>query len=90
MTYQKPSNLDLNEARMRNLSIGFELMLTPMLRDLDLERDKHVSLLKKCANFIDTEKLKIHVSHILSLTEAKNAHDLIETGNTMGKLVLSI
>ena len=90
VTLLDASNLDLNEARMRNLSIGFELMLTPMLRDLDLERDKHVSLLKKCANFIDTEKLKIHVSHILSLTEAKNAHDLIETGNTMGKLVLSI
>ena len=90
VTLLDASNLDLNEARMRNLSIGFELMLTPMLRDFDLERDKHVSLLKKCANFIDTEKLKIHVSHILSLTEAKNAHDLIETGNTMGKLVLSI
>ncbi|GDX84846.1 oxidoreductase [Methylococcaceae bacterium] len=90
VTLLDASNLDLNEARMRNLSIGFELMLTPMLRDLDLERDKHVSLLKKCANFIDTEKLNIHVSHILSLTEAKNAHDLIETGNTMGKLVLSI
>lgn len=90
VTLLDASNLDLNEARMRNLSICFELMLTPMLRDLDLERDKHVSLLKKCANFIDTEKLNIHVSHILSLTEAKNAHDLIETGNTMGKLVLSI
>ncbi|MEN9596865.1 MAG: hypothetical protein RL236_1299 [Pseudomonadota bacterium] len=90
VTLLDASNLDLNEARMRNLSIGFELMLTPMLRDLDLERDKHVSLLKKCANFIDMEKLNIHVSHILSLTEAKNAHDLIETGNTMGKLVLSI
>jgi NADPH2:quinone reductase len=90
VTLLDASNLDLNEARMRNLSIGFELMLTPMLRDLDLERDKHVSLLKKCANFIDMEKLNIHVSHILSLAEAKNAHDLIETGNTMGKLVLSI
>ena len=90
VTLLDASNLDLNEARMRNLSIGFELMLTPMLRDLDLERDKHVSLLKKCANFIDTEKLNIHVSHILSLTEAKNAHDLIEIGNSMGKLVLSI
>lgn len=90
VTLLDASNLDLSEARMRNLLIGFELMLTPMLRDLDSERDKHVSLLKKCAEYIDTGKLKIHVSQILPLADAKTAHDLIESGHTMGKLVLSI
>jgi NADPH:quinone reductase len=57
---------------------------------LDLERDKHISLLQKCADYIDTGKLKIHVSHILPLSEAKAAHDLIEIGHTIGKVVLSI
>lgn len=90
VTLLDASNLDLNEARMRNLLIGFELMLAPMLRDLDSERDKHVSWLKKCAIYINAEKLKIHVSHVLPLAEAKNAHDLIEAGHMMGKLVLSI
>ena len=84
------SNLDLNEARMRNLLIGFELMLTPMLRDLDSERDKHIELLKKCAAYIDAGKLAIHVSQVLPLADAQKAHTLIEAGHTMGKLVLSI
>ncbi len=90
VTILDASNLDLSEARMRNLLIGFELMLTPMLRDLDFERDKHVALLKKCAEFINAGKLKIHVSDVLLLSDAKKAHDLIESGHTMGKVVLAI
>ncbi len=90
VTLLDASHLDLSEARMRNLLIGFELMLTPMLRDLHAARDQHVTLLKQCAAYIDAGKLKIHVSHVLSLTEAQTAHDLIEAGHTMGKLVLSI
>ncbi|MDD2863854.1 MAG: zinc-dependent alcohol dehydrogenase family protein [Methylococcales bacterium] len=90
VTLLDASNLDLSEARMRNLLIGFELMLTPMLRDLDVERDKHIALLKKCAEFINAGKLKIHVSDVLPLSDAKKAHDLIEAGHTMGKIVLAI
>lgn len=90
VTILDASNLDLSEARMRNLSIGFELMLTPMLRDLDSERDKHIALLKKCAEQINEGKLKIHVSQILPLSQAQTAHNLIEQGHTIGKIVLSI
>lgn len=90
VTLLDASNLDLSEARMRNLLIGFELMLTPMLRDLDVERDKHVALLKKCAEFINAGKLKIHVSKVLPLHDAKKAHDLIESGHTIGKIILEI
>lgn len=90
VTLLDASNLDLSEARMRNLLIGFELMLTPMLRDLDVERDKHVALLNKCAEFINAGKLKIHVSEVLPLHDAKKAHDLIESGHTIGKIVLEI
>jgi NADPH2:quinone reductase len=90
ITILDASHLDLSEARMRNLLIGFELMLTPMLRDLDSARDKHVELLKKCADLIDAGTLKIHVSEVLPLEHASRAHDLIEAGRTTGKLVLSI
>jgi NADPH2:quinone reductase len=61
-----------------------------MLRDLDSARDKHVELLKKCADLIDAGTLKIHVSEVLPLEHASRAHDLIEAGRTTGKLVLSI
>ena len=90
VTILDASNLDLSEARMRNLLIGFELMLTPMLRDLDVERDKQVTLLKKCADYINAGKLQIHVNEVLPLRDAKKAHDLIESGHTMGKIVLAI
>ncbi|MGR9074372.1 MAG: zinc-dependent alcohol dehydrogenase family protein, partial [Gammaproteobacteria bacterium] len=45
VTLLNPGRIDLQEARMRNLKIGFELMLTPMLRNLDAARDKHVKIL---------------------------------------------
>ena len=88
ITILDASHFDLGEARLRNLLIGFELMLTPLLRDLLSERDKHVRLLENCAKFIDQGQLKIHVSDSLPLADAHSAHALIELGHTMGKLVL--
>jgi NADPH:quinone reductase len=83
-------DIDLTEARMRNLLIGFELMLTPMLRDLDEARDKHVQILEQCALWIDEGLLKPHIGQQFSLHQAAEAHSLIEAGHTTGKLVLSI
>ena len=82
--------MDLTEARMRNLLIGFELMLTPMLRDLDDARDKHVQILQECALWLDQGLLKPHIGHELPLLQAAEAHRLIEAGHTTGKIVLSI
>ena len=90
ITLLDPGELNLGEARMRNLLIGFELMLTPMLRDLPEARDKHVEILNQCAQWADKGLLKLHVSKQLSLKEAAIAHELIETGHTTGKIVLSI
>jgi NADPH2:quinone reductase len=90
VTLLDPGELNLSEARMRNLLIGFELMLTPMLRDLPEARDKHVEILKQCAKWADKGLLKPHVSKQLSLQEAVIAHQLIEAGHTSGKIVLSV
>lgn len=84
------AEMDLTEARMRNLLIGFELMLTPMLRDLDEARDKHVQILQQCALWLDNGLLKPHIGQQFSLQQAATAHSLIEAGHTTGKLVLSI
>lgn len=90
ITLLDPGELNLSEARMRNLLIGFELMLTPMLRDLPEARDKHVEILNQCAEWADKGLLRVHVSKLLPLTEAAFAHQLIEEGHTLGKIVLSI
>jgi NADPH:quinone reductase len=90
ITLLDPGELSLAEARIRNLLIGFELMLTPMLRDLPEARDKHIAILKQCAHFADQGRLKPHISDILPLKEAVRAHKLIEQRHTSGKIVLTI
>jgi NADPH:quinone reductase len=90
VTILEPGPLNWSEARMRNLLIGFELMLTPMLRDLHEARDKHVTILQQCAEWFDQESLKIHLSDQIPLAEAAEAHKKIEEGHTQGKIVLTV
>jgi NADPH2:quinone reductase len=81
---------NLKEARLRNLRIGFELMLTPQLRNLAGGLDLQVDMLNQCGRWIDQGKLKIHVGEVLPLEQAAKAHAIIEDGHTTGKLVLKI
>jgi NADPH2:quinone reductase len=90
ITLLDPGDLSLKEIRIRNLRIGFELMLTPMLRSLDSARDHHVEILRQCADWIEQGRLKLHVSRFLPLQQAAEAHRLIEAGHTVGKIVLKI
>jgi NADPH2:quinone reductase len=90
VTLLDPGNFNIQEARMRNLKIGFELMLTPMLRSLDKARDKHIDILEQCAQWIDSDKLKLEVSQVLPLQEAAKAHEIIEQGHSTGKIVLTV
>ncbi|PLZ95281.1 alcohol dehydrogenase [Fischerella thermalis CCMEE 5198] len=76
--------------RNRNLRIGLELMLTPMLQGILEAQQHHADILAECAKYIDAGKLKIHVSQELPLAEAAKAHQLIESGSTTGKIVLVI
>ena len=90
VTLLDPGNVPLAEARWRNLRIGFELMLTPMLRGLDTARKHQMHILKQCAEWIDAGQLELHVSQVFPLEQAAAAHRRIETGHTLGKLVLRI
>jgi NADPH2:quinone reductase len=78
------------EARNRNLRIGFELMLTPMLRDLPEARAHHGEILDQCGRWIEQGRLRIEVRDRLPLAEAGRAHALIEEGHVQGKLVLEV
>jgi NADPH2:quinone reductase len=90
VTILDPGALNWGEARMRNLTIGFELMLTPMLRELHEARDKQIAMLNQCASFIDQGRLKIHLSEQMALKDAAAAHKRIEDGHTQGKIVLTM
>jgi NADPH2:quinone reductase len=82
--------LDLKEARMRNLRISLELMLTPMLRDLPRARTHQGDILRHCAKLIDRGDLRIQVSETFPLDQAQAAHKLIEAGHVTGKLALTL
>ena len=83
-------DLDLKEARMRNLRISLELMLTPMLRDLPRARTHQGEILRRAGDMIDAGELKIHCSRTFPLAEAQEAHKLIEAGHVTGKLALTM
>lgn len=75
-------------ARSRNLRISYELMLTPMLQGVVAAQQHQAEILEQCARWIDEGKLKVHISKILPLEQAAEAHRLLEAGSMMGKIVL--
>ena len=77
-------------ARQRNLRIGLELMLTPMLQGLIEAQTHHGEILQQCAKWMDEEKLKICVNRTFALEEVGKAHELLEAGSMIGKLVVGI
>jgi NADPH2:quinone reductase len=80
--------VDWKEARMRNLRLGFTLMLTPMLRELPQARAEQLTILCNCSEFIDSGNLKLSLADSLPLSQAAEAHRRIEEGHIQGKLVL--
>ncbi len=78
------------EARTRNLRIGFEVVLTPLLTDLPVATLHHVDILDRCASLIDLGDLDIVLGKTFNLTDAALAHALVETGHMQGKVVLTI
>ena len=75
-------------ARSRNLRVSYELMLVPMLQGLVAAQQHQADILTQCADLIDAGNLKIHVSKVFPLSEAVEAHRLLEAGSITGKIVL--
>jgi NADPH2:quinone reductase len=84
------TDISWKEARVRNIKIVFELMLTPMIRNLPEARQHQIEILDKCAKWIDKGELQVLLAGSYSLADAAKAHAAIETGHTMGKLVLTM
>ncbi len=84
------ASTDWGIARQRNLRTSLEVMLTPMLFGLEKAVIHQTGILEACANLFDAGKLNIHISETLPLTAASRAHEMIETGSTTGKIVLSL
>ena len=81
---------DTQLARLRNLSLCYEMMVTPQLNNLHAQRVRQRNILEQAAALVDTGKLRVLVSKQLPLSEAAQAHQLIENGGVTGKIVLTM
>ncbi len=81
---------DVQLARLRNLSLCYELMLTPQVMKLHDERVRQRKILEQGARLVEASKLGVLVDRILPLEEAAQAHRLIEQGGVIGKIVLTL
>ena len=81
---------DTQLARLRNLSICYELMLTPQVMKQHEERIRQRKILEQGAQLVEAGKLGVLVSYALPLKDAAEAHRLIEKGNMLGKIILTM
>ena len=81
---------DTQLARLRNLSLCYELMLAPQVMKMHDERLRQRRILEQGAKLADEGKLKILVSKTMPLKDAAEAHRLIEQGGVSGKIVLTM
>ena len=84
------SMADSQLARLRNLSLCYELMLAPQVMRLHEQRINQRRILERGADLADEGKLKILVSKTLPLAQAAAAHRLLEQGGVSGKIVLTM
>jgi len=80
----------LKLARLRNLSLIQELMLTPQHLGLHEARVAQRRMLEEATQMLELGQLQVNVSKVLPLREFAQAHQLIEEGHTVGKIVLQI
>jgi NADPH2:quinone reductase len=87
---QVPDKTDWTQARMRNLRFSFEIMLTPLLFNLEGAQRHQTWILEQCTKLVDDHRLSVHVSESLPFEQVALAHKKIESGSTAGKIVLTI
>lgn len=83
-------DVDLSPARMRNQSIGFELVLSPLLFNLENEQLRQRDILDQAAKLVAEGKLRTHINKTFALSDIRAAHDEVAKGNGTGKVVLEI
>ena len=81
---------DTQLARLRNLSLCYELMLTPQVMKQHDERIRQRKILEQGAQLIEAGQLGVLVSYALPLRDAAEAHRIIERGSVLGKVILTM
>ncbi|PTN12863.1 zinc-dependent alcohol dehydrogenase family protein [Nitrosomonas aestuarii] len=87
---QPAADTNWSDARIRNVRFSLELMLTPVMLELEDAKQHQGEILQRCTALIDERKLAIEVAQTFSLSEAAAAQDMLEQQHVPGKLVLTV
>ncbi len=87
---QPKGDVDWTAARLRNLRITYELMLTPMYRGLHRMQRHQAEILRQCTRLFDAGRLSLHLARTFPLEQAADAHRALERGGITGKIALVI
>ncbi len=87
---QPSADFNWSDARLRNVRFGFELMLTPVLLELDHAKSHQADILRQCATLFDDNRLSIQVARVFELAEAATAQQYLDQNHPLGKLVLTL
>ena len=82
--------MDWSVPRVRNQRVSFELMLIPVFFDLAEAMTHQGEILRRCTELFEARELRIHVDKTFPLEQAADAHTLIASGKTKGKIVLTV
>ncbi|MBU2884592.1 zinc-dependent alcohol dehydrogenase family protein [Gilvimarinus agarilyticus] len=83
------SEIDLTLAHIKGASMHIVFMLLPMLHNVG--RERHGEILKQVASIVDAGELKpVLTEQQFTLAETAAAHDYAESGQGMGKVVITI
>jgi NADPH2:quinone reductase len=84
------SKAEAGVAKLRNLTLSYELMLTPMHFKMHAARVWQTTMLAEAARLIDAGQIKVFVKNIFRLDEIDQAHQIVESGHSIGKTVIKI
>lgn len=87
---QPAADTDWHEARKRNVRFSLEMMLTPVLLELEGAKQHQGEILRQCAELLNENKLTIELAKTFVLAEASAAQDFLEQNHPMGKIVLTL
>ena len=84
------SKEEVKIAKLRNLALSYELMLTPMHFKMHEARVRQTAMLDTAARLIDDGQIRVFVNNIFTLDEIAQAQHIVESGHSVGKTVIKI
>lgn len=85
---QPTSDTQWGLARKRNLRFSFELMLTPVMEEIECAKRQQANILEKCASYIDNKQLTVTLDRTFTLEEAATAQEYLIKTRPKGKIAL--